>query len=162
MAERLPTRRTHKSPSYPLHGKNMSEDLFYETVRINSKLAQYHVDGYYQNAVPGAQTNAILTRLGGAAPEAWYAPRDGNVMTIWVAVDSPWTAGALQVFIFKNGNKMANLSAQLDSANVSYKASSVGRGQVPFNAGDKLDIRVTTAGWTPTTANLRAGMEVEV
>jgi hypothetical protein len=126
------------------------------------KQTLYHVDGFFQNAVPANQTNVRLARHGGAAPAVWIAPRNGWVHDIWVFSDAARTTGTLTLTLFKNGVALGATTAVLNAVNTTYKLTQVDNFVLPFNPGDQLDLRVTTATWAPTTANILAGMEVEV
>jgi len=159
----VPGRRgTRKAPSIPA-GFTPEQKAFFEAMIATTKRVIYHVDGWFQNAVAASQTNVVLTLYQGNAPQVWIAPRDGWVHDLWISVDSPRTAGTLTLAVFKNGTQLGVATAVIDGNNPSYDLTQVDNRVLPFNAGDKLDLRITTTGaWLPTTANLRAGIEVEI
>jgi len=159
----VPGRRgTRKAPSVP-SGRNPEEKAFFEQILALTKRVIYHVDGWFQNAVAANQNNVVLALYQGNAPQVWVAPRDGWVHDLWISVDTPRTAGTLTLAVFKNTVQLGTATAVIDGVNTTYKLTQVDNRVLPFNAGDKLDLRITTtAGWLPVTANARAGIEVEV
>src|SRR3989442_12876991 len=159
----IPGRRgTRKAPSVPA-GLTPEQQAFFEQTLALAKRVLYHVDGWFQNAVAASQTNVVLTLYQGNAPQVWIAPRDGWINDLWISVDTPRTAGTLTLSVFKNAVQLGTATAVIDGVNTTYKLTQVDNRVLPFNAGDKLDLRITTtAGWLPTTANARAGMEVKV
>ena len=121
------------------------------------------IDGWYQNNVAANQNNVVLTRLATATevPTRWIAPRAGSITGVWVKSDSARSAGTCTIFVFKN-NASVGFSAILDGTNTIFKASTTAKDNVTFVAGDEIDVRVATdAGWLPTTANIRAGIDIE-
>jgi hypothetical protein len=155
-------RGVRKAPAIP---SSLPPEIrsFYEQVYALTARSVYHVDGWFTNNVGGGATNTQMTRIQTAGIDQWVAPRDGWVWTLWVKSLNARTAGTLTVFVFKNGTKMNNLSAVLDGVNTTYKAAQAPNSETMlFKAGDSLDIRYTTVGWTPTTADIIAGIEVEI
>lgn len=120
-------------------------------------------EGWFQNGTPAASgpTQLALFGSGTAFPNVVIFPRAGSVTGVWVKTDDPRTAGSLTVEVYKNG-VATGLTAVLDGTNTTFKATTQAKDLDTFVAGDELGIRVTTdAGWTPVTANIRAGLEVE-
>lgn len=84
-------------------------------------------------------------------------PTDGEVLGGWMLNDDPRTAGTATLKVRVNGTAydLGDGGCVLDGTNTDSAVVMVttGRG-VPFNAGDLVGPTVTTAAWTPTTANL--------
>ena len=121
------------------------------------------IDGWYQENAAASQTAVTLARLATTTnnPNAWIAPRSGSITAIAVLSNAARTAGTLTVEAYING-VATGLTAVLDGTNTTFKASTQAKGTDAFVAGDKLDIRITTTGaWLPTTADVRASLEVE-
>jgi len=105
-----------------------------------------------------------MTRLATSteAPAKWIAPRAGSVTGVWVKANTPRTAGTLTIKVFRNGAQLGTLTAVLDGANTTFKATTLAKDTITFVAGDELETTVTTdAGWLPVTADIRTGLEVE-
>jgi hypothetical protein len=136
---------------------------FFEQVLAYAGRHVYQVDGWYRDNVAASLTNTQLTRLAGTAADEWIAPRNGTIRTLWIFSTGARTAGTLTVAVFKNAAQLGVVTAVLDGVNTTYKATQAGFEDMPFNAGDQLDLRITTtAGWMPVTADVRAGIEVEI
>ncbi len=164
MAAVIPGRRgARKAPSIPA-GLNAEQRAFFEQVQALLKRNIYHVDGWFQNAVAANQAAVILNLYQGNAPQVWVAPRDGWIIDIWVSVDAARTAGQLNIYPYKNGTLFGTITAQIDAVNTTYKLTQTPATKaLPVNAGDQISLRITTtAAWAPVTANLRAGMEVQL
>lgn len=135
-------------------------EVYNETLR--RRLSVYGVDGWYQDNVTANQTDVLLTRLVGAAPDAWIAPRAGRIVSVWVYSSEARSAGTLTIEVFKNGTQFGTVSVSLNATYTTFDVRYVKRQTLPFAAGDRLDLRITTDGsWAPTTADVRAGLEVE-
>jgi len=122
------------------------------------------LEGWWQDDVAASQTDVALTRAGtGAAfPTVWVAPRPGHILGVSVKANAARAAGTLTVTVFKNGST-TGLTAVLDAVNTTSKSTYQGAGLDTFVVGDELDIRITTdGGWLPTTADVRATIEVEL
>jgi hypothetical protein len=121
------------------------------------------VDGWWADDVPGTAGPTLMSRftgLGAAFPTSWVAVRVGSITGVVVKSNAARTAGTLTVEVFKNGAGIG-LTAVLDATNTLTKSSTQAKDTDTFVAGDELDCRVTSAGWTPTTADIRASIEVE-
>lgn len=123
---------------------------------------QLDVDGWYQNNVAASQTAVVLTRgPGPSAGNVWVAPRAGNLVQVRVWSNEARTAGTLTVEVYLNG-VATGLTAVLNATDTTFKATAQDPAD-PFVAGDRLDIRITTDGtWAPTTADIVAGLMVEL
>jgi len=155
-------RGTRKAPSIP-QGLDPETRTFFEQTYAQSARSIYMVDMWFFNVVGGTTTNQQLTRIQTAGIDEWICPRDGWVWTLWVKCTPARTAGTLTAKVFKNGAQLGTLTAILDAVNTTYKASQAPTTEnMLFKAGDSLDIRYSTVGWTPTTADIIAGIEVEL
>jgi hypothetical protein len=121
------------------------------------------IDGWYQDNVAASQAAVVLSRLGAgnAFPTKWIAPRAGSVTAVVVKSNEARSAGTLTVEVYVNG-VATGLTAVLDGTNTTVKATSQNKDLDTFVAGDEIDLRITSDGsWAPTTADVRASVEVE-
>lgn len=158
-------RGIRKGPSIPA-SLPPEHRAFFEQIYAQTNRHVYHVDGWFDNNVAAnlAALKLVRNSNAAAAVDFYVAPRDGWVWTIWVLSTAARTAGTLTVNVFKNGAQLGTIGATLDGVNTTYKAIQTPTSEnMPFLAGDKLDLRVTTtAAWAPTSADIIAGIEVEV
>jgi hypothetical protein len=122
------------------------------------------IDGWYQENVAASQTDVALTRLATTteAPTRWIAVRAGSMTGVNVKSNEARVAGTLTVKVFKNGAALGTLTAVLDGTNTAFKATTQAKDVDAFAAGDELELRITTDGsWSPTTADIRASLEIE-
>lgn len=120
------------------------------------------IDGWFQDNVSISQTDVLLTKDDGATfTGKWIPIRAGSLTGVNVKTNDARTAGTLTVAVFKNAST-TGLTAVLDGTNTISKATTQAKDTDTFVAGDELDIRITTDGsWAPTTADIRASLEVE-
>lgn len=122
------------------------------------------IDGWYYENAAANLNNQVMTRLSGTTNNAtgWIAPRAGSVTGIAIHSNAARTGGTLTAKVFKNGAQLGTLTAVLDGINTTFKTAAQAKDTDTFAAGDILDIRIQTdAGWAPTTADVRAALEVE-
>lgn len=122
------------------------------------------IDGWFQENVAASQTDVALTRLATTTevPTRWIAVRSGSVTGVNVKANAPRSAGTLTIKVFKNGAQLGTLTAVLDGTNTTFKATTQAKDVDTFVAGDELELTITTdAGWLPTTADIRAALEIE-
>lgn len=121
------------------------------------------VDGWFQDNVPGTQSNVELTRSVGR----FRAIRAGSVTGVIVTATEARTAGTLTVDVYKNtglsgaAGSSIGLTAVLDGTNTSRKATTQAKDVDTFAAGDEIYVVITTSSWTPTTSDVRVAIEVE-
>ena len=140
--------------------ERVEPEIYIETLR--RRVGVQAVDGWYQDNVAASQTDVQLTRLSGTSTDAWIAPRTGSISAVWVYSNAARTAGTLSIEIFKNGSQYGTVSVSLNATYTTFDVKYIQRNALPISPGDRLDLRVTTDGsWTPTTADIRAGLEVE-
>jgi len=120
------------------------------------------LDGWFQDDVAAGQTAVVLTKDDGATFTAkWIAIRAGSITGINIKSNAARSAGTLTAEAYKNGSA-TGLTAVLDDDPTTFAASTQTKDTDSFVAGDELDIRITTDGsWAPTTADIRAALEVE-
>lgn len=120
------------------------------------------IDGWYQDDVSASQTGVVLSRLSGACTNAFVATTDGSITKVCVYSNAARSAGTLTVEVHVNGSA-TGLQAQLNGTDTTFAVGSQTSDKDLFVAGDRLDIRITTDGsWSPTTADIRASLEVEI
>lgn len=113
-----------------------------------------------QDAVAASQSaaamNIIETGATGGTLDAkeYKMPFDGEIVAVSVLSDSARTAGTLDVEPTVNGT-VKTPKVTLDATNTTHHYGKVGRGAVPFVAGDRIGAKVTTAaGWAPVAADI--------
>ncbi len=120
------------------------------------------VDGWYRDDLRARRSALPLNGTGGAGafPNAWIAPRAGSLVGLAVKSNEARRGGILTVEVYRNGAP-TGLKATLDQGSPAFAAGEVPPGATPFAGGDEIDVRVTTdAAWSPTTASVRASLEV--
>jgi hypothetical protein len=100
----------------------------------------------------------------------WIALRAGRVTGIVVKSTVARTAGTLTVNVFKNtglsgaaGSVLSDApSADLDGTNTSFDTGYTQDHDASFAAGDEIYVTYQTSGFTPTTADIRVFVEIEM
>lgn len=87
-------------------------------------------------------------------------PRPGSITGLIVRSSENRTAGTVTVEVLLN-DVATGLTAVLDGTNVTFKGTYQGHGTDTFTIGDKIAVKWTTSGWTPTTADLTVLVEVQ-
>jgi len=115
------------------------------------------------NATPASATPVAapwcgVTGLG----VGWVAPRAGSVTALSAALSAAAADADAIVGVYKNGTLLTGAIVTLAEATNDTKAhSTFTAGTHTFVAGDVLDVRVRTgSGWSATTADLGASVEV--
>lgn len=118
------------------------------------------VDGWWMNDVQANLGATALTRSGGWSGRI-YVTKPCYIRGVGVSSNENRTAGTLTVYVAKNGG--GTITAVLNGTDTNYKFTRYGRyAGYSCVAGDYLDITVvTTADWTPTTADIIAWFELE-
>ena len=139
-------------------GVGQQNEQFFEIVRQELSKSRIPVDGWYQDSVAASQTDVLLTRY-----TLWVAPAPGAVRALWVRSDAARAGGTLTIELFKNGTQLGVALVTLNATQTTFNVARLERSTLPFLPGDILDLRLTTTGaWSPTTANMVAGIEVEL
>lgn len=123
-------------------------------------------DVWFQDNVAASQSGVALARAGdsqwAAMDGKWIAGRAGSVTGVYVKSNAARAAGTLTVEVTKNGVGIG-LTAILDGTNTTFKATTQAKDSDAFAAGDEIGVIITTDGaWSPTTADIRVGVEVEM
>jgi hypothetical protein len=113
--------------------------------------------GWFQDNVPGTQSAVALSRA--AARTEALMPLAGSVVGIIVYTNEARTAGTLTVEATINGTG-TGLTAVLDGTNTTTKLTTQAIGADTFTAGQRLGVKITTASWTPTTADIDVSLLV--
>lgn len=121
---------------------------------------RYLLEGWYDENVGGTITAVTLSRFAGLSMHDGVAfPMAGTVKRLLLYSNAARTAGTLEVEVYLDGAAMGMI-ATLDDT-VTQWVEEGGEG-VPFEAGELITLRITTVGWTPTSADLQASIEVEL
>jgi hypothetical protein len=132
--------------------------------------ARMLLDDWYYDRVPRNAAATLMVRNAALADGArWYAPKAGwlRAVSVWLNPDSPCTAGALTLTVYKNGS-IASSELMIDPKNQRARhefGKSEGSGTY-FAAGDYFVMSFKTSStWSASPAAdaacLRASMEVE-
>lgn len=114
---------------------------------------------FTQDAVADAQTAAAMNIIetgatsGTLGTQEYVVPWDFEVVGIAVVSDSARTAGSCTVDATINGT-VTGLQAALDATNTLRDTGSQARGSDVGVAGDRIGVKLTTASWTPVTADI--------
>jgi hypothetical protein len=121
------------------------------------------VEGWYYDNLTAALAATEMTRAGGR----WMAVRPGSVTGVALSTNDARAAGTATATVYKNtglagaAGSTTGLSATLDATNTSRKATTQGTSLDTYAAGDELYLVITSdASWAPTTADVRAALEV--
>ncbi len=115
--------------------------------------------GWGQASVPGSQTNVTLNRFGAAVHAPLILPFDASVTSLMVVVTSPRTNGSLTVKVYIGGSA-SGFEAVIDGDNPLFIEETAAVGEYPFDAGEQVTLRISTTGWTPTSADVQVAVEV--
>ncbi len=111
------------------------------------------LDGWGQATVAANQTEVALNRwgVGGFWTRAAFG-RDGYVTWLQARLDAELTAGSCTVEVWIGG-VASGLVAVLDG-DEPLVAEGSGESEFAFAAGEEIELRVTSSGFGPTSANL--------
>jgi pectate lyase-like protein len=140
-------------------------ELFYKNdlgVERDLSACRQTIDGWYQDNVASSQAAVVLLRSAATGiAGSFVMPRSGSITGIVVKSTAARTNGTLTVEVYKAGSS-TGLTAVLNGTNATFKATTQAKDLNTFVAGDELDVRITTDGrWAPTTAGIRASIEIE-
>lgn len=134
------------------------------------QLATYGVGPFTQENIVINQTDIALS-MGGIVGGRWIAPRAGSVTGVAMKLTGGRTAGNLTMKVFKSttslsgsaGSELSSaLRADIFSTNTDQFVATFTPSLYTFAAGDELWLNITTsAGWAPTTSDIRAWLEVQ-
>ncbi len=120
---------------------------------------------WVRDNVADALTDSALAILAhGGARLHMRATRAGSLTGLIIAIDADAdarTSGTCTATVTKDGVATA-LTAQIAAApNTLYRIATADPGDIPYAAGDKIGVTITTAGtWAPTTADITVLVEV--
>lgn len=114
---------------------------------------------FVQDAVADSQSAAAMNIIESSAASSAIAvteyviPWDFEVVGIGIVSDSARTAGTCTVDATINGT-VTGLQAILDATNTTRDTGVQARGLDAGVAGDRIGVKLTTASWTPVTADI--------
>lgn len=120
------------------------------------------IDTWLTENVGGTAGPTEMDRLATTTevPKRFIALRAGSITGVAVKTNDPWTAGTCAVEVYKNGSA-TGLIATLSTTDHTFKATTQAKDLDTFVAGDEISVYFTVSGWTPTTADIRAVVELE-
>lgn len=113
---------------------------------------------FTQDAVADSQSavamNICEVNAGAALTATEYVvPFDFEIVAISIGSDSARTAGTLTVDATINGT-VTGLQAALNATTTQRAYGTQARGSDNGTAGQRIGVKLTTASWTPTTADI--------
>ena len=125
----------------------------------NAYSRRYWLDGWGDANVAATQAATQMSRFGTGGFLRYAIPaRGGVVRGVGLTTNEARTGGTATAEIYVN-DVATGVRAILDGAATVYAWESA---EVSFEAGDTLSIRLSTASWGPTSADLQAMIEVEL
>jgi len=115
--------------------------------------------GWGQSSVPASQSNVTLSRFGVGWQGPLVLPFAGSVTGLLVTMSAQQTSGSLTVKVYVSGSA-SGMEAVIDSENRLYVEETAGQGEFGFEAGEPITLRISTASWAPTTADVFVMLEV--
>lgn len=115
--------------------------------------------GWGQGSVPASQSNVALSRFGSALHGPLVLPFGGSVTAVMVGMSSQQTAGSLTVKVYISGSA-SGLEATIDGENRLTVEETASVGSYSFEAGEPITLRISTTGWSPTSADAFVMVEV--
>ena len=115
--------------------------------------------GWGQANVPGSQSAVTLDRYGTSLHRPLILPFAASIVSLMVVMSAARTAGTLTVQVYIEG-AASGLEAVIDGDNPLTVEETAAAGEYPFDAGEQVTLRITTSGWTPTSADVHAFVEV--
>ena len=114
---------------------------------------------YLKENVSGTATAAAtLLPYGGTE---YYAQRAGRVRALTLLATEARTAGTLTAKVRVNGAASSVLAPQLTSAPSQFAEAFGDEDDLTYAAGARIGIDIITAGWTPTTSDAIAILDLE-
>lgn len=115
--------------------------------------------GWGQASVASGQTNVTLARFGSSLHGPLVLPFAGSVTGLLVSLSAQQTAGSLTMKVYIAGSA-SGMEAVIDSENRLYVEETAAAGEYGFEAGEAITVRITTASWAPTSADVYVMLEV--
>lgn len=118
------------------------------------------LSGWGQSNVAASQSAVQLSRYGVSWQAPLILPFAGSVIGLLVGVSTDRTAGSLTIQVYVDGSA-SGLEAAIDGDNPLTVDETAAAGEYPFEAGEKVTVRITTsADWAPTSADVLVMLEV--
>lgn len=118
---------------------------------------QITLGGWGQTSISQSQSAVTLARFGSSHPNALVMPYAGVVTSLMVATTAPRTNGSLTITVYVAG-VATDLAATIDDVTTQYTEE---RGEVSFEAGEAVTLRITTTGnWSPTSTDVQVLIRV--
>lgn len=123
-------------------------------MQITREFSKYQLVtlNFFQSNVAASQTNVQLNDVSNTN-DGLTMPFDGEVVAMGIDLSAAATAGELAVGVTKGGTENASTTQTLTTA--AADTAAFPRDTMPFAAGDKLGVEITTsASWNGTTSDL--------
>lgn len=118
------------------------------------------LSGWGQSNVAASQSAVQLSRYGVSWQAPLILPFAGSVIGLLVGMSAARTAGSLTMQVFLDGSA-SGLEVVIDGDNPLTVEDTAVAGEYPFEAGEKVTVRITTSGdWAPTSADVLVMLEV--
>ncbi len=116
---------------------------------------------YLIDAAAGAATEAMILPQFGAI-EDFVADAKYLAERITLITSEVWTAGTATLYLRKNGTQGATALGLIDTDNnwQDQNAPDPNDAEHQFDIGDRIGLDLVTAGWTPTSADILAILEL--
>lgn len=119
---------------------------------------------WYRENIAISLTDDALDRQGQTASFAKTIkmPRAGSIVAITTRLNTPVTAGTLQVFASVNGSESSMSVTSTSGSNASGGTSTQAPGTDAYSAGNEIGVFISTdAGFLPITADIEVWIQVE-
>lgn len=117
------------------------------------------VDGWRRTDVAASLSASTVNRFAETADQGFALPFGFAVVGLMVTLNAARSAGTLTAAVYVAGSA-SGLSLDIDAVNTQ---GNVVWGNVWVESLEEVTIRLTTTGaWAPTTADLKAGVFIEV
>ena len=114
---------------------------------------------FLKENLPTTATNA-MTLLPYAGTE-YHAQRPGRVRSVTGFLTEARTAGTATFKVTKNGVAQTALNLAIDAGAVQYDETYGDQDDLTYAAGDRIGLQVVTAGFTPTTSDAVAILDMD-
>ena len=114
---------------------------------------------FLEENLAGSATQACV--LVPYAGNEFFAQRNGRVRSLTALVTELWTAGTLTVKVTKNGTAQTVLNCLIDTTNRQFDEAFGDLDDLTYSAGDRIGVQAVTSGWTPTTSDLLAILDLD-
>lgn len=112
------------------------------------------------NATPASATAVPIGLVGVQAP--FVAKRAGSITGLGFALSADPAGSAIIVAVSINGTVQAGTAVTLAAGSTRHASATFAKDAIPFAAGDLLRVVVRTgSGWSASSANLVADVEIE-